>query len=111
MGGTPYPLKKNFLSKFASFRRGTIKKCERGQTRCLLPLHPALMPHLSTLLPPPVSPPPHTTDVSRTVPPSLYVIVIHLPISLIVFTIFYLTTGRKNLMTNAMIVNNEKKNY
>ena len=80
-------------------------------SQCLLPLHPALMPHLSTLLPPPVSPPPHTTDVSRTVPPSLYVIFIHLPISLIVFTIFYLTTGRKKLMTNAMIVNNEKKNY
>ena len=39
-------------------------------SQCLLPLHPALMPHLSTLLPPPVSPPPHTTDASGTVPPS-----------------------------------------
>ena len=88
------------------------------------PLHPALMSHLIIL--PPVSHhhllkllmpvvqfllPLHSELVS--VWPWLLIlnnICLHLPISFIVSTIFYLTTRRKMSMTNAMMVNDEKKN-
>ena len=84
-------------------------------SQCLLPLHPALMPHLTTLLPPTVSPPPHTTDASGTVPPSsalracVSVTLTPHPQQLVLLSIFYLTTGRKKLMTTATMVNDEKK--
>ena len=83
-------------------------------SQCLLPLPPALMPHLTTLLPPTVSSPPHTTDASGTVPPSsalracVSVTLTPHP-QQVLLSIFYLTTGRKKLMTTATMVNDEKK--
>ena len=61
------------------------------------------------------SPPPHTTDASGTVPPSsalracVSVTLTPHPQQLVLLSIFYLTTGRKKLMTTATMVNDKKK--